>query len=50
MDEPTHANESAFWDQVADWLLQTHVLHHEPMSRNDIPADLRHGEDDQDSH
>jgi hypothetical protein len=21
MDEPTHANESRFWDQVADWLL-----------------------------
>ena len=21
MDEPTHANESLFWDQVADWLL-----------------------------
>lgn len=22
MDEPTHANESQFWDQVADWLLE----------------------------
>jgi len=23
MDEPTHANESDFWDQVADWLLES---------------------------
>ena len=21
MDEPTHANESRFWDDVADWIL-----------------------------
>ena len=21
MDEPTHANESRFWDEVADWIL-----------------------------
>jgi hypothetical protein len=21
MDEPTHANESRFWDNVADWIL-----------------------------
>ena len=21
MDEPTHVNESSFWDQVADWIL-----------------------------
>jgi hypothetical protein len=21
VDEPTHANESRFWDQVADWVL-----------------------------
>jgi len=23
MDEPTHANESDFWDPVADWLLES---------------------------
>jgi len=23
MDEPTHANESQFWDEVADWLLDS---------------------------
>jgi hypothetical protein len=23
MDEPTHANESRFWDEVADWLLDS---------------------------
>ncbi|MGZ5786248.1 MAG: hypothetical protein ACXWJM_10040 [Ramlibacter sp.] len=22
MDEPTHRNESEFWDQVAEWLLE----------------------------
>jgi hypothetical protein len=22
MDEPTHAHENQFWDQVADWLLE----------------------------
>ena len=21
MDEPTHANENRFWDEVADWIL-----------------------------
>jgi hypothetical protein len=21
MDEPTHVNESRFWDQVADWIV-----------------------------
>ncbi len=21
MDEPTHANESRFWDDVADWII-----------------------------
>ena len=21
MDEPTHSNESRFWDDVADWIL-----------------------------
>lgn len=23
MDEPTHAKESDFWDQVADWILDS---------------------------
>lgn len=23
MDEPTHANESRFWDHVADWILDS---------------------------
>jgi hypothetical protein len=23
MDEPTHANESRFWDEVADWLIDS---------------------------
>ena len=49
MDEPTHAGESAFWDQVADWLLGGPARDHGPMSQDDIPADLHHGEDGQDS-
>jgi hypothetical protein len=50
MDEPTHANESAFWDQVAEWLLGTHTLDHGPMSQEAIQAILRHQEDNPDSH
>lgn len=23
MDDPTHANENRFWDDVADWVLQS---------------------------
>jgi hypothetical protein len=23
MDEPTHANESRFWDEVADWIIDS---------------------------
>lgn len=26
MDEPTHANESFFWDQVADWVLDAYAF------------------------
>ena len=26
MDEPTHVQESLFWDQVAEWLLDSHAL------------------------
>jgi hypothetical protein len=26
MDEPIHANENRFWDQVADWLLGLNTL------------------------
>jgi hypothetical protein len=50
MDEPTHANESAFWDQVADWLLGTHALDHGPMSQDDIQAILRGEDQDLDPH
>jgi hypothetical protein len=50
MDEPTHANESAFWDQVAEWLLGTPRLDHGPMSQEAIQAILRHQEDNPDSH
>jgi hypothetical protein len=50
MDEPTHTNESAFWDQVADWLLGTHALDHGPISQGDIQAILREQEDDRDPH
>ena len=41
MDEPTHARESYFWDQVADWILGTHALDHGPLTPDQIEALLR---------
>lgn len=26
MEEPTHAHESQFWDQVAEWLLDARAI------------------------
>jgi hypothetical protein len=54
MDEPTHVNESTFWDQVADWILDSH----EPdapdaadggLTDADIEAMLRELRDDLDA-
>jgi hypothetical protein len=39
MDEPTHANESRFWDDVADWILET--PEDEAGSMDDIESLLR---------
>jgi hypothetical protein len=50
MDEPTSAGESAFWDQVADWLLGASAPDRGPMSQDDIEAILRHEEGDRDAH
>lgn len=44
MDEPTHARESHFWDQVADWILGTHALDLGPLTTGEIEALLREGE------
>jgi hypothetical protein len=45
MDEPTHARESLFWDQVADWLLGTHALDHGPLTPGEIESLLREGDE-----
>ena len=44
MDEPSHAHESRFWDQVTDWLLGIHALDHGPLSEAEIQALLREAE------
>lgn len=41
MDEPTHANESRFWDDVADWLLDLHEQHRDALTDAQIEAMLR---------
>ena len=47
MDEPTHANESRFWDQVADWLRDKREGDRGELSDADIAAMLRGLLDDQ---
>ena len=46
MDEPTHANESRFWDQVVDWLLDARALDAAALSESQIEAMLRDYRDD----
>lgn len=41
MDEPTQANESRFWDQVADWLLDAREPDLADLTDTDIEAVLR---------
>ena len=41
MDEPTQANESRFWDQVADWLLDSRAYDELDLTEADIEAMLR---------
>ncbi len=36
MDEPTHANESRFWNQVADWLLAALDRKRGPLTEDEI--------------
>ena len=49
MDEPTYANESYFWDQVADWLLDARAYLEPDLTDADIEAMLRGLRDDFDS-
>jgi hypothetical protein len=49
MDEPTHANESRFWDQVADWLLDAPEPDAPELTDADIEAMLRDLRDDLDA-
>jgi len=44
MDEPTHANESRFWDDVADWILDS--PEDEADTLDDIESMLRDLRDD----
>jgi hypothetical protein len=41
MDEPTHAHESRFWDQVAEWLLGARAIHAAGLTAEEIEALLR---------
>jgi hypothetical protein len=54
MDEPTHVNESSFWDQVADWILDsrepdTADFADSRLTDADIEAMLRELRDDLDA-
>jgi hypothetical protein len=44
MDEPTHTNESRFWDDVADWILDAPEDDADAM--DDIESMLRDLRDD----
>ena len=46
MDEPTHANESRFWDRVVDWLLDARDLDAFALSESQIEALLRNARSD----
>ena len=48
MDEPTHANESRFWDQVADWVLDSREYDDGDITDADLEAMLRELRDDLD--
>lgn len=41
MEEPTHAHESQFWDQVADWLLGARGMDSPERGAKEIEALLR---------
>ena len=49
MDEPTHANESRFWDRLADWLLRARADDEIDLTEADIEAMLRELRDDLDA-
>lgn len=38
MEEPTHPNESRFWDQVTEWLLSPGEPDVEAMTRQELRA------------
>ena len=50
MDEPTQVNESLFWDQVADWLLDARAYDEIDLSDADIESMLRGLPGDPDGH
>lgn len=50
MNEPTHANESRFWDDVADWLLDSREYDAADLTDAGIEALLPEDRDGMDSH
>lgn len=50
MDEPTHAHESRFWDEVAEWLLGVRAMDVENWSAEEIEALLRYMQERQEPH
>jgi hypothetical protein len=50
MDEPTHARESQFWDQVADWLLGARAFGPRALTTEEIEALLRALQEGQEPH
>lgn len=45
MDEPTHTNESHFWDEVTDWLLESREYDASDLTDAGIEAMLDHDDD-----
>lgn len=41
MDDPTHANENRFWDQVADWVMDARDPGDADFTEADLEAMLR---------
>lgn len=41
MDDPTHVNENRFWDQVADWVVESRDWDDGDIGEADLEAMLR---------
>lgn len=45
MDEPTHANENRFWDEVTDWILDSREYDAADLTDAGIESMLDHDDD-----